>query len=321
MTIGLSTRAVSAPVGVALRNRFGKEPVKYVPLSQFFTSREPKGGDDDSALYGRRRGSRKRKRGKEPDRSEEPRQADTDNETQRTKKNPRGATEAREGAEIAGVRDVSEDQQSFRPPKSVQKAAALGLELRKKHGRGGLTSKEAGEHGIGSGVQRAANLKNGDNVSLDTIKRMHAFFSRHQKNKGKPGDISAGRIAWLLWGGDPGWDWAKSVLRQQEESGQPVAHVDEERPGRCGSVAVTADRTKPTKVQKRRKKRQEGMTTTANIATTPVPVGAGDGRKFLDYGPGHPYHGRDFGEPEDKRKRKRKRKSLSRRLSYLLTIP
>ena len=32
---------------------------------------------------------------------------------------------------------------SFIPPKSVQKQAKLGLELRRKHGRGGLTNKQS----------------------------------------------------------------------------------------------------------------------------------------------------------------------------------
>lgn len=113
------------------------------------------------------------------------------------------------------------EKSGFRPPATVRKAAAKGLELRRKFGRGGLSVKQAAEQGIGSGVQRAVNLKNGDAVSLKTIKRMHAYFSRHQKDKqaegwGSKSDPSAGWIAWLLWGGDTGWRWAKSILKQIE---------------------------------------------------------------------------------------------------------
>ena len=57
----------------------------------------------------------------------------------------------------------------FTPPKEVQKQAQIGLELRRKHGRGGLTNKEASKHGIGSGVQRAVNLSNGDELSFSEI--------------------------------------------------------------------------------------------------------------------------------------------------------
>ena len=46
------------------------------------------------------------------------------------------------------------DSESFSPPSSVRAAARRGLELRKKHGKGGLTTQEAGKQGIGSGVAR-----------------------------------------------------------------------------------------------------------------------------------------------------------------------
>jgi len=116
----------------------------------------------------------------------------------------------------------TESSEGFVPPESVRKNAAKGLELRKKFGRGGLSRKQASKQGIGSGVQRATNLKNGDRVSLETIKRMHSYFSRHQGDSsadgwGSESNPSAGWIAWLLWGGDAGWEWAKSILKKTEE--------------------------------------------------------------------------------------------------------
>jgi len=57
----------------------------------------------------------------------------------------------------------------------VRAAARRGLELRKKHGKGGLTTQEAGKQGIGSGVARATSLANGEKVSYATVKRMAAF--------------------------------------------------------------------------------------------------------------------------------------------------
>jgi len=105
---------------------------------------------------------------------------------------------------------------SYIVPQSVRAAAKRGLELRRKHGRGGLDTRQAREEGVGSGVQRASNLVQG-RVTLDTIKRMASFFARHRKNKdsreanGEPG---AGMIAWLLWGGDPGDRWSRRILRE-----------------------------------------------------------------------------------------------------------
>lgn len=107
------------------------------------------------------------------------------------------------------------DAESFPPPSSVRAAARRGLELRKKHGKGGLTTQEAGKQGIGSGVARATSLANGQSVSYETIKRMAAFFSRHAKNK-SGGEDDAGFIAHLLWGGDPGMAWAKRIIKMVE---------------------------------------------------------------------------------------------------------
>ena len=98
---------------------------------------------------------------------------------------------------------------------AVRAAARRGLELRKKYGKGGLTTQEAGKQGIGSGVARAASLTNGESLSYGTIKRMAAFFSRHEKNK-SGGEDDAGYIAWQLWGGDAGRSWANRIIRMVE---------------------------------------------------------------------------------------------------------
>ena len=110
---------------------------------------------------------------------------------------------------------------NFKPTKSIAAAAARGLEYRKKAGgKGGLSGKQAKKQGIGSGVQRAVNLKNRDTMSPGTVKRMKSFFDRHQKNKeigkGKKPYEDRGYVAWLLWGGDPGYSWARKIVRQMD---------------------------------------------------------------------------------------------------------
>lgn len=102
------------------------------------------------------------------------------------------------------------------PPETVRSAARRGLELRKKYGRGGLTTQEAGKQGIGSGVARARDLAGGKSLSTATLKRMRAFFARHEKNKAG-GEDDAGYIAWLLWGGDAGRAWANRELAGVEK--------------------------------------------------------------------------------------------------------
>lgn len=112
---------------------------------------------------------------------------------------------------------------NFVPPKSVAEEAARGLEYRKKAGgKGGLSSSQAKAEGIGSGVQRAVNLKNRDELSPSTVKRMKAFFDRHNKNRkiepGKKPYEDRGYVSWLLWGGDPGYTWSKKVVEQMESA-------------------------------------------------------------------------------------------------------
>jgi len=94
------------------------------------------------------------------------------------------------------------------PPQEVRSNAKRGLELRDKYNRGGTEV----------GVARARDLSNGAAISLDTINRMLSYFARHEVDKKGEGwgKDSAGYIAWLLWGGDAGWAWAKKVKRENE---------------------------------------------------------------------------------------------------------
>lgn len=67
--------------------------------------------------------------------------------------------------------------------------------------------------GTSVGWTRANQLAKGENLSVSTIKRM-ASFNRHKKNsevdpkyKSTPW-LDRGYVAWLLWGGTSGVEWA-----------------------------------------------------------------------------------------------------------------
>ena len=101
-----------------------------------------------------------------------------------------------------------------KPTKEMANEAEQALEWREEFGRGGTEV----------GVARARDLKNRVNLSIRTIKRMFSYFSRHEIDKeGKgfysndDGYPSAGRIAWGLWGGDPGFAWTKKKIKEIEE--------------------------------------------------------------------------------------------------------
>ena len=100
-----------------------------------------------------------------------------------------------------------------KPTSGMVEEAEKGLEWRREHNRGGTQV----------AVARATNIKNGDNLSFDTISRMNSFFARHEVDKkaegfspGEEGFPSAGRIAWALWGGDAGQSWAKKKVKEIE---------------------------------------------------------------------------------------------------------
>jgi hypothetical protein len=92
--------------------------------------------------------------------------------------------------------------------------AKKGLEWRREFGRGGTEV----------GVARARDISNRANLSLETVRRMHSFFSRHEESSkgaegfrpGEDGYPSAGRIAWALWGGDAGQSWARNISNRED---------------------------------------------------------------------------------------------------------
>jgi len=119
--------------------------------------------------------------------------------------------------------------ESFTPPSSAVANAKKGLEMRKKWGRGGLTPAEAKSQGIDSGITRARKIASGK-VSKHDVKRMSAF-NRHRKNyrpsvKKPDGGPTAGTIAWLLWGGTSGVNWAKKKSKTLAAEGEEESIYD-----------------------------------------------------------------------------------------------
>lgn len=101
------------------------------------------------------------------------------------------------------------------PPVPVSAAARKGLALRQKFHRGGTSV----------GIARARDLKNRNPLSDDVMKRMAAFFARHQVDKraqnfGNDENPSAGYVAWLMWGGDAGKTWVEG--QRQSRRQRPV---------------------------------------------------------------------------------------------------
>lgn len=104
----------------------------------------------------------------------------------------------------------------FVPPEPVRDAARRALSLRKITGRGGLDREQAARAGVSSGVARGEQLASGAELTLAEVKRMKAFFARHdgerERNARLANERSPANVAWLLWGGDAGRHWAEAIV-------------------------------------------------------------------------------------------------------------
>jgi len=103
----------------------------------------------------------------------------------------------------------------YKPPKSVREAAQRAIEW--------IEAGLAGDGFTSVGRTRAGQLARGENISIETLKRMKSFFSRHKVdgqalgfNRGEKGFPSAGRVSWDAWGGDAGFAWAESMVERNE---------------------------------------------------------------------------------------------------------
>ena len=127
------------------------------------------------------------------------------------------------GGLVSGKAGVSD---SFKPTGGMVSEAKKGLKWRRETGRGGTMV----------GVARARDIANGKNLPYGTVKRVKAYFDRHQSDSkaegyrpGEKGFPSNGRIAWALWGGDAGYTWAKDIVERVEGSKKSFDSIDEKR--------------------------------------------------------------------------------------------
>ena len=99
----------------------------------------------------------------------------------------------------------------FVPPPGAQSAARRGLDLVK-----------AGKAGKGfepATADRARRIAAGQPLTLEHVKRMHSFFSRHKSGRSKtaaPGEVTPWDVAQLAWGGKAGASWAARIAKQNQ---------------------------------------------------------------------------------------------------------
>jgi hypothetical protein len=120
----------------------------------------------------------------------------------------------------------TEDFESYSDyPESVKNNAKNVLKWVEENGWGSC--------GTDVGKQRANQLAKGEPISLDTIKRMYSYLSRHEKDldSSKGYDDGCGKLMYDSWGGKTALSWAESKINsvEREKMSKQVLQTDDEK--------------------------------------------------------------------------------------------
>ena len=155
-------------------------------------------------------------------------------------------------ASTSGENDIIEinfADGSYIPTAKMAANAKRALEVR--------ASKPPSQRGMTSvGISRARDIMNKRSMSEDTVRRMKAFFDRHEVDKKGETWSSQGKgwQAWMGWGGDEGYSWAKKIVEridaqanQVKEAGRVAEIVNLSRPLASDPLVPIANPIDPTK--------------------------------------------------------------------------
>lgn len=130
-----------------------------------------------------------------------------------------------------------DEEDSFVPPLGVIHNAKRALEVRAK-----MPPSQRGMTPVG--LARARDLANGRPLSLDTLRRMVDYFTRHEVDKqGETwGEQGKGWQAWHGWGGDEGWRWARTIVEREDKRtdtlvADPYMGPDDDLPEHIASLS------------------------------------------------------------------------------------
>jgi len=110
---------------------------------------------------------------------------------------------------------IEKAEEGYKPTAGMKTAAARAIRWKEE-------GKATGA-GTPVGWTRARQIVNNESLSLDTVKRMYSFFSRHEVDKkGKDfynlSNPSNGRIMWDAWGGDAGFTWSRAIVQRKAKT-------------------------------------------------------------------------------------------------------
>ena len=119
---------------------------------------------------------------------------------------------------------------TYSPPAGARAAARRAIRFKEQGKAKGA--------GTSVGWTRAGQLARGEALSLDTVKRMYSYFSRHEVDKkGKDwanqANPSNGYIMWLAWGGDAGFSWSRRIVEREKNKalfGDVFGNIEKQSP-------------------------------------------------------------------------------------------
>jgi len=116
-------------------------------------------------------------------------------------------------------------------PEGVKNAAKKAVEWAEKNGWGSC--------GTAVGKTRASQLAKGENISVDTLKRMYSYLSRHKADltSSKSYDEGCGKLMYDAWGGEAALTWAEKKIKSLEKQ-KMVFSFDEDKRIVVGAAMV-----------------------------------------------------------------------------------
>jgi hypothetical protein len=117
-------------------------------------------------------------------------------------------------------------------PEGVKDAAAKAVKWAEENGWGSC--------GTQVGKTRASQLAKGEPISVDTLKRMYSYLSRHKVDleTSKSYEDQCGRLMYDSWGGEAALTWSERKLKQLENMKMVFSVVDEEKKIIVGAAMV-----------------------------------------------------------------------------------
>ena len=116
-------------------------------------------------------------------------------------------------------------------PEGVKNAAKKAVDWAEKNGWGSC--------GTAVGKTRASQLAKGENISVDTLKRMYSYLSRHKDDltSSKSYDEGCGKLMYDAWGGEAALTWAERKIKSLEKQ-KMVFSFDEDKRIVVGAAMV-----------------------------------------------------------------------------------